>query len=306
MAEQRTVMLARNLPGFVEPNTRSDTEGRVAIGSYRLLELLPNQGDENDDDYARIAIEGLGGDDTWICVRSGTKRFAEVVEIQAPAADLEELADDPDAVPEETLVTLLPRFRDFHYTKTNAHYPFAIRGCRLPQAPPRANNCCTFVEALVVGAWQDKYRDLFEWSPAQHRQMMVIGDDLFSPVHCLVEAGIASAIGGAASTNSAPPPWAVIQGWRNDGGGHTFLIVDHHAPSDRVLTLESNRSFGLDGVGFRKLGNLRDHADNGPPPAWWENPSAPTWASIRALYPQREMAALKVADRSWSGLPDRT
>jgi hypothetical protein len=304
MAEQRTVTLSRNLPGFVEPNTRSDTEGRVPMGSYEVLELLPNQGDENDDDYARIAIEGFAGDDTWICIRSGTRRFAELLEIAAPAAEREELADDADAVPEEALLALLPRFRDYHYTKTDARYPFVIRGCGLPQGPPQKNNCCTFVEALVVGAWQAQYGDRFDWTPARHRQMMIIGDDLFSPVHCLVEAGIASAVGAAAATNLAPPPWAAIQGWRSDGGGHTFLIVDHHGPSDRVLTLESNRGFGLDGVGFRKLGNLRDHAENKPPAAWWENASAPTWAGIRALYPQRAMAALKVTDRSWSGVPD--
>lgn len=298
MAE-RTVALSRSLPGFVEPNTRSDTEGRVPVGTYRVLELLPNRGDENEDDYARIAIEGFSGEDTWICVRSGTSRFVELLELDAPATDRSEPAADPDSIQEEALLVLLHLFRDFLYTKTDARYPFVIRGCGLPQAPPQKNNCCTFVEALVVGAWQAAHSARFEWSSARHRQMMIIGDDLFSPIHCLVEAGIASA---GAATNTAPAPWTAIQGWRGDGGGHTFLIVDHHVPSDRVLTLESNRGFGLDGVGFRKFGNLRNRSDNRPPEAWWENPAAPTWAGIRTLYPQRKMAALKVTERSWSGL----
>jgi hypothetical protein len=302
MADARTVTLSRSLPGFVEPDTRSATEGRVPAGNYALLELLPNRGDESDDDYARIAIEGLDGDDTWICIRSGASRFGEVLEHARPRADRTEPIGDPDAVPEKALLALLPQFRDFRYAKTDAHYPFAIRGCGLPQAPPQRNNCCTFVEALLVGAWQAHHPDRFAWSPGQHKQMMIIGNDLFSPIHCLVEAGIATAFDGAALTSVAPPPWAAIQGWRSDGGGHTFLIVDHHAQSDRVLTLESNRGFGLDGVGFRRLGNLRDLADNEPPDAWWENAAAPTWASICALYPEREMAGLKVTERSWSGL----
>jgi hypothetical protein len=301
MVMRQTATLQRNLPGFVEPDTRSETEGRVPAGTYEVLELLPNQGDDSNDDYARIAIEGLDGDDTWICTRSGSQHYGEISELDREPAVRTGSSDDPNAMPEQALVSRLPDFRDFRYTKTGAQYPFQIDGCDLPQAPPHKNNCCTFVEALVVRAWQDAHTDGLAWSSARHKQMMIIGDDLFSPVHCLVETGIASAID---DPNASPPPWSIVQGWRSNGGGHTFLIVDHHAPSDRVLTLESNRGHGLDGVGFRKLGNLRDHAGNRPPTAWWENSKAPTWADICASYAERELAALKVADRSWSGLDD--
>ncbi len=300
MATQRAVTLSRNLSGFVEPDTHSETEGRVPAGTYEVLELLPNQGDNNDDDYARVAIEGLDGDDTWICTRSGAQQYGEIVEMDREPAAREDPGGDASAIPEQALVARIPDFRSFRYTKTGARYPFVIDGCSLPQTPPQKNNCCTFVEALVVRAWQDVHSDRFTWTSPRHRQMMIIGDDLFSPVHCLVEARIASAIVDA--PNASPPPWSAVQGWRSSGGGHTFLVVDHHAPSDRVLTLESNRGYGLDGVGFRKLGNLRDHPDNGPPPAWWENPKAPTWTDICATYPERELVALKVTGRSWSGI----
>jgi hypothetical protein len=299
MTKRQTATLPRNLPGFVEPDTFSETEGRVPSGTYEVLELLPNQGDDSDDDYARIAIEGLDGDDTWICTRSGSQRYGEIAEIDREPAVRTDSNDDPSAIPEQALVSRLRDFRDFRYTRTGAQYPFKIDGYDLPHAPPYKNNCCTFVEALVVRAWQDVHPGNFVWSSARHRQMMIIGDDLYSPVHCLIETGIASTID---DPNASPSPWSAVQGWKNSGGGHTFLIVDHHAPSDRVLTLESNRGCGLDGVGFRKLGNLRDHADNSPPAAWWENPRAPTWADICASFVEREMAALKVTDRSWSGI----
>jgi hypothetical protein len=300
MTTQKFVTLSRNLPGFVEPDTHSETEGRVPAGAYEVLEVLPNQGAPNQDDYARIAIETLAGDDTWICTRSGTQRYGEFVEVDREPAPRDDPTDDPNAIPERAMVSRLADFRDYRYTLTGARYPFDIDGCGLPKAPPKKNNCCTFVEALVVRAWQDVHADRFTWTPARHRQMMIIGDDLFSPINCLVEAGIANAFDG--DETASPPPWSAVQGWRSSGGGHTFLIVDHHTPSDRVLTLESNRGFGLDGVGFRRLGNIRDHADNGPPAKWWEDPRAPTWADICATYPDRKLAALKVSGRSWSDI----
>lgn len=300
MSTRKTVTLARNLPGFVEPDTRSETEGRVPAGTYAVLELLPQQGDDLDDDYARIAIDGLAGDDTWICTKSGAHRYGEIRELTVESAARDEAANDPDAIPEQAIVSRIPDFRAFRYTRTGARYPFALDGISLPQAPPEKNNCCTFVEALVVRAWQDVHANRFDWTSARHRQMMIIGDDLFSPVHCLVECGMAVSPGDAGI--ASPPPWSIVQGWRSSGGGHTFLVVDHHAATDRVLTLESNRGYGLDGVGYRKLGNIRDASGDGPPEDWWQNSDAPTWAEICATYPERELAALKITGRAWSGM----
>jgi hypothetical protein len=43
----------------------------------------------------------------------------------------------------------------------------------------------------------------------------------------------------------------LIQGWhRQWRSGLTFLIVDYHGPTDRILALESNSSYKLNGVGF--------------------------------------------------------
>ncbi|RKG90433.1 hypothetical protein D7W82_03830 [Corallococcus sp. CA049B] len=50
-----------------------------------------------------------------------------------------------------------------------------------------------------------------------------------------------------------------IQEWQGPQcSGYTFLAVDHHAETDKVLVLESNAVVGLDGVGYRGLGSLRD------------------------------------------------
>ena len=124
MVMRQTATLQRNLPGFVEPDTRSETEGRVPAGTYEVLELLPNQGDDSNDDYARIAIEGLDGDDTWICTRSGSQHYGEISEIDREPAVRTGSSDDPNAMPEQALVSRLPDFRDFRYTKTGANIRF--------------------------------------------------------------------------------------------------------------------------------------------------------------------------------------
>jgi hypothetical protein len=169
----------------------------------------------------------------------------------------------------------------------------------LPQAPPKTNNCCTFVEALVVKAWQNKFNSQFKWSNTRHGQMMIFSaDDYFSPVTALVESDIALAVD---DSDAAPNPWTVIQGWRQQWrGGHTFIIVDHHIETDRVLTLESNSSYRLNGVGFRMIGNIGEF--NNPPENWWNRTDLWTWERIKSTYRYRKQAWLKVSERTWSGI----
>jgi hypothetical protein len=92
-----------------------------------------------------------------------------------------------------------------------------------------------------------------------------------------------------------------VQGWRNQWrSGHTFIIVDHDEATDHVLTLESNSAFGLDGVGCRKLGNLRDLPGGRPPTRWWEDERLWTWERVHTVYRFLRQGNLKVTDHSWS------
>ncbi len=147
-------------------------------------------------------------------------------------------------------------------------------------------------------AWTDTHNSI-TWNPDRHRQMMIYSsDDYFSPVTAVVDSGIGVAV---RDEDAAPHPWTLVQGWRRLWrGGHTFFIIDHHESTDRVLTLESNSAYKLDGVGFRSIGNLRDVG--GPPDAWWEQDDLWTWERIQSTYRFRRQARLKVKERSWSGL----
>lgn len=289
------------LKGFQEPSTNSEFEGYLEPGSYVVQEYKPSFTDANTD-YALVVAPTLGAGDTWICTRWKEEHYADIINApQMQPPDRLDFANEPMAISEDVLVGLLRSFHDFIYDLDEARYPFDLPGVRVPKAPPNFNNCCTFAEALLVRAWADVHAGRFSWTAERHRQMMIVSsDDFFSPVTAAVESGMASP---AADSDAPPHPWTLVQGWRHQWrSGHTFIIVDHHTPTDRVLTLESNSSYQLNGVGCRMIGNLRDLAEGRPPADWWENSRLWTWGKMRTTYRFWRQASLKVTDRSWSRL----
>lgn len=67
------------------------------------------------------------------------------------------------AVAEERLFALLWAFVDYRYDVNRTYYPWALPGVRVPLAPPRLNNCCTFVEALLVKVFSEAHGAAFSW-----------------------------------------------------------------------------------------------------------------------------------------------
>lgn len=292
----RNVLVQQPLAGFAQADTRSPREGTVDPGAYPLLELLEKHPDK-DSDYARIAVPALSGGDTWVCVRWKTTTYASVL------GDRPDFSKDPQAIPESALTKQIPTFAPYQYGLKDARYPRPLPGVKLPLAPPLLNNCCTFVEAIVIGAWMDTFGAAFKWSADRHNQMMITSlADSFSPVTAVIQAELAL---GVANPDSPPGPWTLMQGWqapKRDGtlAGHTLLIVDYDADSDRVLTLESNMYHHLNGPGWRIFGNLRDLPK--PPKNWWTRKDAPTWTGMKKTYVNRRQALLRVHTRSISGL----
>ncbi|MFY2558559.1 hypothetical protein ACN469_13085 [Corallococcus terminator] len=301
MAETyRVAKLPIRLRGYVEPDTTAQFEGYVEPGTYFVLDERPGF-PTPDTDYVRLEVPTLGALDTWICVRWRTQRYATLVQQEKPPPAVRlPFDDEPLAIREERLVTLLGGLRGFRYDLDRAYYPWPLPGIRVPLAPPQFNNCCTFVEALTVKAFADAHGDSFTWDSRRHRQMMIAStEDYFSPVTAAVESGMAIP---APSPDVPPHPWTLIQGWRNQWrSGHTFLVVDHHPATDKVLVLESNSANGLDGVGYRGIGNLRTLGIQ-PPANWWMLPDVWTWRRLCSTYLFRQQAWLKVKDRSLSRL----
>ena len=58
--------------------------------------------------------------------------------------------------------------------------------------------------------------------------------------------------------------------------GHSMLVVDWHAETGKILTLEANtKNTGLDGVGWGGIGAIRDVPNPGPN---WHHKTKQTWA----------------------------
>lgn len=216
--------------------------------------------------------------------------------------------DTDDAIEEATLVSELKAYDGFSYHFSAPTYPYPLKGVTVPLGPLKQNNCCTFVEGILVKSWTDSFSD-FKWDLKRHKQMMISSADLdyFSPITALVDNGMAEKID---DLNAAPQPWTAIQGWKTKktestkwGGGHTFLIVDYHEGTDKVLTLESNKAYKLNGVGFRPIG-MASALNHQPPEKWWELPNVWTWKKMKSVYKFRAMAALKVKNRTWSGIAE--
>lgn len=287
-----TATLQIRLKAFVQPDTASESPGFVQPGEYPVVTRqidYPNA----DTDYAKINDATLG--EVWICSRWKNDTYAEFTSHAVIAPEGE--------VNEPSLTSLITDYDGFRYNLQNAYYPYPLPGINIKVAPPNPpqNNCCTFVEGILVKTWADNFPD-FTWNIHKHQQMMISsGDgDLFSPVTAVVESDMATPID---DVEAVPPPWTVIQGW-NAGftGGHTFLLVDHYAPTDGMLTLESNMAFKLDGVGFRGIGMASDFG-NRPPDNWWEIAGVQTWENLKSRYPNRKMAKLKiVTNRAWARL----
>jgi hypothetical protein len=204
-------------------------------------------------------------------------------------------------VQETEIIKLLASFKGYTYAK-EPRYPFDQPGVGVKQAPPKQNDCCTFVEALVVRAWANVHGGAFVWNLDRHEKMMIQDTaHVYSPVTAVIEAAMAKAV---SNKTQPPPPWTLVQGWRTLKplyGGHTFLVVAVDPATSRVLTLESNYTFGMNGPGFRELGDLDSFTSLHPGKDWAKNSRLWTWEKFSSFYPNMQLAQLNVLNPTWAG-----
>lgn len=246
-----------------------------------------------------------------------------------PARNVEvELEVAPNSVRESYLTDRIKDFKGFDYVPQKGglpRFPYQLedtKKLKLPQAPPKVNDCCSFVESLAVKAWKDARGDEISWDLEKHNRMMIAKarkdpNDWYSPVSEVID----SDMGVEIDAEKLPPPWTVVQGWKKTSGkkaceagnltsGHTFFIVDVHEETGRVLTLESTATWRkgevdtiehvkMYGPGFRMLGDIDDFKDFNPGKDWWKDKDLPTWDELKKDRPCRRMARLKVHDVRW-------
>jgi RHS repeat-associated protein len=329
--------LTRKLSTFEKPDTKSKQTGSLNEGDYRVFEILRNVGDADyvrvqsaglpggegwicarskDSHYAllydSVEKEGVATTNAQgeYSVEVADKRLyrlrfvienyfdGESLSLSPPKKDVEvELEAAPNSVKESFLIDRIDDFKNFSYNREDGWYPYELPGVSIQQAPPRQNNCSTMVEGLAIKAWKDARGDDFTWSLAKHNRMMITStDDYFSPV----TETVASGLGIEIDADDLPPPWTLVQGWKTQWtGGHNFFIVDVHPDTERILTLESNKAYEMDGPGFRMLGDIDKFTDFNPGKDWWKDAKLWTWKKFKETYLHRKMARLKVHDQRW-------
>ena len=290
MQQARFVSLSTPLRAFREPDTQSPVEARLPAATYPVLDV--KEGTASTYVAVRSALSADGS--SWVCIRSGAKMYGTLFTHDAAPAARAPFSGDAHAIAESALVASLKAFVGWGYDLHHPRYPKDLGAVALPKAPPRVNNCCSFVEALVVDAFA------LAWDVDRHGEMMIdSAADWFSPVTALLGSG--AAVPAGVDELAPPSPWTVFQGWRTQwGGGHTFIAVDHHFETDKVLVLESNCTADLNGVGWRGIGKLA--ADALAPKEWWTLPGVWAWERIMSTYPFRRRCMLRVRDRKLSTL----
>lgn len=191
-------------------------------------------------------------------------------------------------IPEEALLAQLETFRGSSYSLHTPSYPSALPGVGVPRSPPNQTNCCAFAEGLIVptaGRWIPE----LTWGLARHKQAMIMGMDLYSPITAYVESGIAVEI----ARDGPPGDWSLVQGWNaTETIGHTFIVARHELATDQVLTLEANSAWGLSGVGHRGVGMLNKWPNFDFDARLRDSPW--TWERLCEKYPRRAACALLV------------
>jgi hypothetical protein len=295
--------LLSNLEEDVE-RTDSNGEFALAVSEFQPYKIRTVRAPVGEDGYFD------GETETWILPpRQGLNISME------PAKNL---------IIESEIVKWLNEFKGFDYrpSGTTAKYPASLRihdfGLNLPKAPPKKNDCCSFVEGLLISAWKDKYEDEFDFSLSQHKEMMIIGVDAdkYGPVTTAIELGMAEGPGIAGDdVKTLPRPWMIVQGWEyaNYTGGHTFIVLDTHQETGKVLTLESSNATSdkLNGPGFRWMGSIDDFIEDDDiapnrEKCWPQNHEIKAWEEWlgkRFNYKFVKMARLKVYDLRWARRP---
>lgn len=63
--------------------------------------------------------------------------------------------------------------------------------------------------------------------------------------------------------------------------GHSFMILSKHGGTGRLLTLEANAAYEIDGFGHRGVGAYNG---KGIPNRWWEDDDCWTWERFLEYY----------------------
>ena len=171
----------------------------------------------------------------------------------------------------QRFVDLFPEVSRQKYKLSGAQCPSNPPGVSLKRIGYETSNCVLFTSWIISAAFDGVSFVKDQWS-----QWMVsaappnpLPIPAYGPRVCL-DWDIA--------TTSPGEGMYLIQYFTKSGGGHSMLVIDHDPETDKILTLESNNAYKLNGVGWADIGNLRDVPNPGPRKEWTRKVKQ-TWQS---------------------------
>ena len=187
----------------------------------------------------------------------------------------------------QRFVDLFPEVSRQKYKLSGAECPSNPPGITLKRIGYETNNCVLFTSWIISKAFTGVKFTKNQWS-----QWMVSD----SPPKILPVPGYGPKVcldWDIATTSPGEGPY-LIQ-YFTKTGGHSMIVLQHDRKTDKILTLESNSSYKLDGVGWADIGNLRDFPNPGPN---WTKKVKQTWQSRFGSKVSVHVARLKIDPKS--------
>ena len=234
-----------------------------------LQELLNQKG------FGPISADGIFGGGTEAAVKRAQTALGVAADgIVGPAtmAALQGSEGAPQALTHiemEAIVALFPQVAKQTYDLTGGQTPVQPNGVRLSSSVvgDETINCTQFTTFLVSQAFKTR------WTSDQWARWQNTGRQ--QPTKDVPNYGPRVALDWGVAT-TAPGPGAWLIQYFTETGGHSLIVLAHDPESDKILTLESNSYYGIDGVGWGGIGNLRDVPNPG---ADWQSKTTQTWKS---------------------------
>ena len=234
-----------------------------------LQELLNQKG------FGPISTDGIFGGGTEAAVKRAQTALGVAADgIVGPAtmAALQGSEAAPQALTHikmEAIVALFPQVAKQTYSLKEGQTPVQPNGVRLSSRAvgDKTINCTQFTTFLVSQAFKTKWTS-DQWARWQNTgyQKKTLDVPNYGP-RVALDWGVAT---------TAPGPGAWLIQYFTETGGHSLIVLAHDPDSDKILKLESNRYYGIDGVGWGGIGNLRDVPNPG---ADWQSKTTQTWKS---------------------------
>tara|TARA_R110002020_G_scaffold3690_1_gene16329 strand:+ start:2794 stop:3639 length:846 start_codon:yes stop_codon:yes gene_type:complete len=229
----------------------------------------------NDKGFGPIDADGLFGSGT----ENAVKRFQSSTGLSADGIvgpgtmgaleDQEAQATALQSIKMQDLVALFPQVDQQTYKLVGAQTPVQPNGVRLSSSVVgnETINCTQFTTFLVSQAFKTKWSS-DQWARWQNtgRQKKTLDVPNYGP-RVALDWGVAT---------TSPGKGPLLIQYFTATGGHSLIVLVHDEKSDKILTLESNSYYGIDGAGWAGIGNLRDVPNPG---ANWMDKTNQTWES---------------------------